>query len=538
MNSENEFIEIVAEGAQEGWKTHGVLASVAIAQAILESAWGNSELAKNANNLFGIKGDHKGYAYFKDSWEVIDGKNKTVRSAFKWYKNVNESIEDHSKFFTSSDWRKDNYRDVIGETDYKKSAKALKNSGYATDPDYAKKLILIIESNELYKFDEKVASKPEEKEKGDKKMPKILLIAGHGYQSNGTFDPGATGEIRKGEYKYMVEDLFPAMKKYLPKEADVVFYIEKKVSNNGNLTDIVKQYKADQVIEFHFDAFHNANARKGHVIIHNDYAPDELDLRLRDAIKNMLGVRYTHKDHSGISGRSNLYNVNVARNNGITYRLLELGFGTNKSDANIMINQVDEYAKELVKAIWDVNEVSEVNTKPAKVPKKTIGDSYTVQSGDTLSAIAKEYGTTVEKLARYNELKDKDVINVGQDIEIPANVTLYTVQSGDTLSGIAKEFGTTVEALKRSNEIVDVDMINVGQEIKIMNSEAVKAVQLPKFLKGEVIRIKKSASIYATGETMPDRIKGNTDTIEQVREDKVLLKKLYSWVKKTDVEVP
>src|SRR5699024_1589378 len=136
-----------------------------------------------------------------------------------------------------------------------------------------------------------------------------------------------------------------------------------KVSNFGNLASLVRQYGANQVTEIHFDAA-SSSARRGHVIIHSNFKPDKVDLPLRDAIKNMVGVRYSHKGYSGISGRSNLYNVNVAKSNNISYRLIELGFGTNREDANTLTSKLDDYAKELVKAI-----TGSVSSKPSAPPK-------------------------------------------------------------------------------------------------------------------------------------------------------------------------
>lgn len=247
-----------------------------------------------------------------------------------------------------------------------------------------------------------------------------LMIAGHGRQRDGSFDPGATGFITKGEHRYMVENLFPLMKKYVPKDAKVIFYDKLKVSNHGNLVRLVNEYGADEVVEFHFDAFTNNQARGGHVIIHSDYSPDDMDLRIRDAIGSMVGLRFTHRGHQGISGRNNLFNVNMARNNGISYRLLELGFGTNRTDADILLKRTDEYAKKLVEAILNAKVE---NSKPAKEPAKPLGHSYTVQSGDTLSAIAKKYNTTVAELVKHNELANPDLIRVGEDIEIPIAVS-------------------------------------------------------------------------------------------------------------------
>ncbi len=201
-------------------------------------------------------------------------------------------------------------------------------------------------------------------------MAKHLIIAGHGKQKNNTFDPGATGLITKGEHRYVSDDLFPAMKKFLPKNHNVVFFDKYKVSNYGNLLSLAKQYNADQVTEIHYDAA-SASASGGHVIIHNRYSPDKTDLALRDAIDKMVGVRYSHKGHKGISGRDNLYNVNQARRGNLTYRLIELGFGTNKDDAKILTNDVEAYAKELVKAI--------TGTSNDKKPSKQSGGTSTVK---------------------------------------------------------------------------------------------------------------------------------------------------------------
>lgn len=194
-----------------------------------------------------------------------------------------------------------------------------------------------------------------------------LVIAGHGKQRNGTFDPGATGYIKKGEHKYVVEDLFPSIRKYLPKGHNVVLFSKYKVSNYGNIVALAKEYKASQITEIHFDAAAAESARGGHVIVHKSFAPDKTDLALRDAIKKMVGVRYSHKGHEGISGRDNLYNVNATAKAGITYRLIELGFGSNKRDADILVKQVDQYAKELVKAI--TGKVSDKPTEQASKPQ-------------------------------------------------------------------------------------------------------------------------------------------------------------------------
>ena len=102
---------------------------------------------------------------------------------------------------------------------------------------------------------------------------------------------------------------------------------------------------------------------------------------------------------------------------------------------------------------------------------------YTVQSGNTLSGIAEEYGTTVNTLVAINGISNPNLIYVGQVLKIPAtgsgasvstsSTINYTVQAGDTLSGIAEEYGTTVNTLVALNGISNPNLIYVGQVLKI-----------------------------------------------------------------------
>lgn len=144
------FIEDVKRNIPSNTK---ILPSIIVAQAILESARGTSELARHANNLFGIKGNYNGSSYSVNTKEFLSGRWTTVKAAFKKYPSYRESISDHGSFFTSTSWRTKNYASVLNATDYKTQARALQSSGYATDPQYANKLINLIETNNLSSLD-------------------------------------------------------------------------------------------------------------------------------------------------------------------------------------------------------------------------------------------------------------------------------------------------------------------------------------------------------------------------------------------------
>ena len=154
--NQRQFLSAIKQGAMDGAK-EGILPSITAAQAILESGWGSSQLAKVPNNnLFGIKDseDWHGEIVTVPTQEYLNGDYITVNAAFRKYASWNDSVVDHAKFFTSTEWRKNNYRKVVNETDYRIAAQELKNAGYATDPGYAGKLISLIEAYKLYEWDE------------------------------------------------------------------------------------------------------------------------------------------------------------------------------------------------------------------------------------------------------------------------------------------------------------------------------------------------------------------------------------------------
>lgn len=147
------FIKKVGALASADMKKTGVLASLTVAQAILESGYGKFGLSKDGNALFGIKATKtwKGKVYCSDTKECLDGVNMiTVENeAFRAYDSWEESITDHSAFLKANK----RYKAVIGETDYKAACEAIKAAGYATDPEYATKLIKLIEDNKLTEYD-------------------------------------------------------------------------------------------------------------------------------------------------------------------------------------------------------------------------------------------------------------------------------------------------------------------------------------------------------------------------------------------------
>src|SRR5699024_8742681 len=156
------FINSIKDQAIQVTNKYGLYASVMIAQACLESAYGKSSLSSPPHyNLFGVKGSYKGHSVSLPTWEVIKGKKVYVNAKFRSYPSYKESMEDQAKLLRNGlSWNKKFYRKTWIENarSYKDVTKALTGT-YATDPNYNTKLNGIIEKYNLTKYDS-VKSKP------------------------------------------------------------------------------------------------------------------------------------------------------------------------------------------------------------------------------------------------------------------------------------------------------------------------------------------------------------------------------------------
>ncbi len=147
----SEFIMRLTTAAVASAKATGVPASITIAQAALESAWGESGLARNGNNLFGIKADSlwRGQTLTLNTKEFIKGQWVVVPALWRKYPSWQASMEDHAAFLR----RNPRYKACFLCTTASAFAKALLQAGYATDPEYANKLIALMDKHQLQALD-------------------------------------------------------------------------------------------------------------------------------------------------------------------------------------------------------------------------------------------------------------------------------------------------------------------------------------------------------------------------------------------------
>ena len=256
------YIDNHSEIAMSEMIRTGVPASIKLAQGMLESDWGRSDLATEANNHFGIKcgGKWTGRTFYKSD-DDTDKNGKIIESCFRSFDSTYDSFIAHSDFLADP---KKSYRYgflfELESTDYKKWAQGLRKAGYATDPNYPKKLIQIIEKYELYKFDDENRSQLASSNSTEKILKTVKLDSGSSTTKAKTTSKQNTAKsLRVGKVNSLkvvygdgwatIKDIAEAHRKkspqllkynelfpdenYVPKEGMVVF-LQRKKSRTSN----------------------------------------------------------------------------------------------------------------------------------------------------------------------------------------------------------------------------------------------------------------------------------------------------------------
>ncbi|MEG0123831.1 glycoside hydrolase family 73 protein, partial [Enterococcus sp.] len=158
LNQQEKFINDLSPSIRKTADTYHLYGSVMMAQAILESAWGRSELTQKANNYFGIKGTYQGLFYEIETKEYLNGEWVVLKEKFRKYPTIQESMNDNGdKLRNGVSWDPNYYCGTWLENtkSYKDAANFLTGK-YATDPNYGAKIIQLIEQyslNDLLDYD-------------------------------------------------------------------------------------------------------------------------------------------------------------------------------------------------------------------------------------------------------------------------------------------------------------------------------------------------------------------------------------------------
>lgn len=173
----NDYIEKYSDIAVEHMHTYKIPASIKLAQGLLESGAGMSDLARRSNNHFGIK-CHR-------NWQGgrVYAADDLPNDCFRKYDKVSDSYRDHSEFLVTGG----RYQNLfsLSITDYKGWARGLQKSGYATDKAYANKLIKLIEDYELYRYDTKSKRRRDKNENISNSERRVVSWQHQPYKTHG-----------------------------------------------------------------------------------------------------------------------------------------------------------------------------------------------------------------------------------------------------------------------------------------------------------------------------------------------------------------
>lgn len=420
------FIESVAQGAINGWTKYGVLPSVTVAQAILESGWGQSALSTQAHNLFGIKGSYNGQYVTMQTREVYNGQSYYIYDNFRKYANNSESVEDHGNFLYSNS----RYANLLGDQSYASVARKLQADGYATDPSYASSLIKLVEMYNLTQLDNIAFSG---------KQPVINNKNDYNYSNSGNADSS------NGYYTVQSGDTLSGI-------ALKFSTTSSKLAQLNSISNPNLIYVGQRLLVNQSSNSNSSSSGQSSSTTTNTEAS---------------AASYTVKSGDTLSGIASQYNTTV--NQIVSLNQL--------SNPNLI------YVGQVLKLKNSQTTNSSSSSSSSSTAATTVG-TYTVKAGDTLSVIASRYSTSSSTLASLNSLSNPNLIYVGQVLKVSSNASTssstsssanstvttaasYTVKAGDTLSAIAAKYGTTYQALASANSISNPNDIYVGQVIKV-----------------------------------------------------------------------
>jgi len=423
-----QFIQSVAQGAIDGWNQYRVLPSITVAQAILESGWGQSSLSTSAHNLFGIKGSYNGHSVVMRTREVYGGRSVYVNANFRAYANNSESVTDHGRFLNVNS----RYRNLLGDTNYVSVANKLRQDGYATDPSYANSLINLVRTYNLTQLDSVAFS------------GKVVTNKNNN-GDNSSYNSGSSSVSNTGYYTVQSGDTL----------SGIANRFSTTVNHLASLNDISNPNRI--------------------------YVGQRLLVRQQTSSQTNTNNTNTSSNTTNTSSSATgTYTVQ----SGDTLSGIANKFGTNyESLANLnnISNPNRIYVGQVLKLSANSNTASSAHQATTNA---TPAGSYSVKAGDSLSAIAARYGMSYKTLARLNNISNPNRIYVGQVLKLSSGSTVsnvvnhstasaagsYTVKSGDSLSAIAARYGMSYETLARLNNISDPNRIYVGQTLNLGTS--------------------------------------------------------------------
>ena len=452
--TQQNFLSTIGGYARDIAKNNDLYASVMIAQAILESGWGQSGLASAPNyNLFGIKGDYNGNSVRMDTLEDDgSGNYYAAKEPFRKYSNYGESLNDYASLLTGDNnpnsWRyKFYYGARVSATNSYQDATRHLTGRYATDTRYASKLNQLIQTYGLTQYDAGGSST------ASPARPQAPATGGGSY----TVQAGDSYWRIANKYGISIEELqrlngtssyflYPGQSLVVPGSASATSGSASSASSSTTST------------------------RSAAPAAGGSYTVQAGDSYWRIANKYGISIQELQR----LNGTSD-YTLHPGQSIKVP------GSGTNASASS--------------------NSGSASTSTTSAAP--AAGGSYTVQAGDSYWRIANKYGISISELQRLNGTSDYNLYP-GQSLKVPgsgssSNATAssnssstststttaspsaggsYTVQAGDSYWRIANKYGISISELQRLNGTSNY-FLYPGQSIKVPGSGSANATPAP-----------------------------------------------------------
>jgi LysM repeat protein len=515
-----EYISAYKDLAVSEMKRTGIPASITLAQGLLESGNGNSILAKQANNHFGIK--------CKTGWtgRSINIDDDQPQECFRAYDKAADSYKDHSDFLTGNTRYSSLFE--LDPADYKGWAKGLKQAGYATNPRYPEMIISTIEKYSLYQYDignKKIPQLIVQKTQQPRKnifgktiarevvtrynnIPVYEIKPGDDYQSVANAQNMMRWEIRRYNDLNLNEILKPGTLIYLKpkrrkakeeyhivKEGEGMYYISQlhgmklRLLYKWNRMEKGEEPATGEKLYLRHKRENppvikragTIMERRG-IMLNNDKQEDnQLQSPQKDTT---MQLKQNITEIDGFDANEyGAYKYHIVQP-GETIAIISKKYGVSTDkliDWNNIVGEVKTGVKLYMTKPGNYveNKAGNKENEPVDLPQMKTNESndYIVSRGETLYAISIKTKVPVDSIIMYNDLKNYALFP-GQKLKLKPDYDdiklqngdskskTYTVVSGETLYSIAKKFHVTVEELITRNNLKDKS-IYIGQELKI-----------------------------------------------------------------------
>lgn len=458
-------IKMFHEALKPYAKDSAFFMSVMLGQVGIESYWGSSTLAKEANNYTGHKfkapfSNVRPDDYFlKDAGEEEGGK-KVIYEDEKWrkYQDIDDWAKHHADWLTQSEWYKDYYKDAINAKTPEEQLEALTGT-YATDSSYATSVLRVINDYNLKQYDEEAQGEVEG-EKGEVKdmaYPKPKMVDRRA-RALGAPGHGAYARRNKSAIKQIVRHYTAVNRR--GSEANTIKAHENywRSHHGWDMGGYGIYIDYDGVIYHNYDfeivtyGAGKLNPSLFHVCLEGSSLANHSAAQLKaldDVMLWLITGPLSHLGGNDIRGHWEIpYNSTACP-------------GMTKG-------QLDAYRSKIAK-LADSDWGNDTN--PSSGIEFAKNGKYTVKHGDTLWAIGQAHGVSVERLQEWNKIAKGQWLKTGQVIYVvEPKLNAYTVVKGDYLWKIATEHGVTVEELKKWNELKN-NFVYVGQELFISDPD-------------------------------------------------------------------